>query len=380
MIIAGEASGDLHGARVVEAMRRKAPDLFIFGIGGQALAAAGARLLVDAATLSVVGITEVFSKLPNLLHGARCAKQALRQLRPDLLILIDFPDFNLHVAKAAKKAKIPVLYYISPQIWAWRTGRVRRIGSLVDHMAVILPFEEKFYQEHQVPVTFVGHPLLDASLRPPAEKPVDARHTVTVGLLPGSRDGEVARLLPVLLESAALLKERGKRIKFTLSQARTVDTGLFQSILNRQTDRSNLEIDTGPVDRIFEKCDLIVAASGTVTLEAAIAGVPLIIIYKVSPLSYLLGRLLIQVRHIGLVNLINDEPLITELVQEDASAANIAAAVDGLISDPAGLRAMREKLYEIRAKLGGPGASSRVADIALELVARGFQKGAARET
>ena len=381
MIIAGEASGDQHGARVVKAMRRQVPDLFIFGIGGKALEAAGVRILIDAATLSVVGITEVFARLPTLLRGARTAKQALRQIKPDLLILIDFPDFNLHVAAAAKKANIPVLYYISPQIWAWRTGRVRRIASLVDHMAVILPFEEKFYKAHRVPVTFVGHPLLDASLPAPVEKPVDDRHTLTVGLLPGSRDGEVARLLPVMLASVGQLRKRGRKIKFIVSQARTVAPALFKGILDRQIDRGNLEIDTGPVDRIFETCDLIVAASGTVTLEAAIAGVPLIIIYKVSPLSYLLGRMLIQVRHIGLVNLIHDEPLVTELVQGDASAAHIAAAVNDLISDPAGLRTMREKLYQIRGKLGGPGASSRVADIALDLIAKGVSKqGSARET
>jgi lipid-A-disaccharide synthase len=372
MIIAGEASGDLHGARVVEAMRRKVPDLFFFGIGGKALKAAGVRILVEAATLSVVGITEVFAKLPNLLRGMRCAKRALKQLKPDLLILIDFPDFNLHVAAAAKKAKIPVLYYISPQIWAWRTGRVKKIGSLVDHMAVILPFEEKFYKDHQVPVSFVGHPLLDAPLPPlEPEKPFIAGQPLTVGLLPGSRDREVAGLLPVMLASAALIDKPGQKVRFVVSRASTVEAAFFQEILDRRLKRVDLEVFTGPVDALFKKCDLVVAASGTVTLEAAIAGVPEIIIYKVSPLSYLLGRMLIQVRHMGLVNLINDEPLVTELVQDDASAVNIAAAVDELISNPAGLKKMRERLYEIREKLGGSGASGRVADIALELIERG---------
>ncbi len=372
MIIAGEASGDLHGARVVEAMRQRAPDLLFFGIGGKALEAAGVRILVEAATLSVVGITEVFAKLPNLLRGMRCAKRALKQLKPDLLILIDFPDFNLHVAAAAKKAKIPILYYISPQIWAWRMGRVKKIGSLVDHMAVILPFEEKFYKDHQVPVSFVGHPLLDAPLPPlEPEKPLPEGQPLTVGLLPGSRDREVAGLLPVMLESAALIKKQGQKVRFVVSRARTVESAFFQEILDRQPKRVDLEVFPGPVDALFKKCDLIVAASGTVTLEAAIAGVPEIIIYKVSPLSYLLGRMLIKVRHIGLVNLINDEPLVTELVQDEASAVNIAAAVDELISNPARLKKMQERLYEIREKLGGAGASGRVAGIALELIERG---------
>ncbi|MCP3951145.1 MAG: lipid-A-disaccharide synthase [Desulfobacterales bacterium] len=359
----------MHGARVVEALRRKVPGLFIFGIGGKALEAAGVRILVEAATLSVVGITEVFAKLPGLLRGMRCAKRALKQLKPDLLILIDFPDFNLHVAAAAKKAKIPILYYISPQIWAWRTGRVKKIGSLVDHVAVILPFEEKFYREHHIPVTFVGHPLLDAPLLPLRPRgPVDKERELTIGLLPGSRDREVATLLPIMLDAANLIESRGRRIRFVVSHASTVETSLFQTILDQQPAMATVAIQAGPVDQLFEKCDLIVAASGTVTLEAAIAGVPMIIIYRVSSLSYRLGRLLIQVPYIGLVNLINDEPVVTELVQDEVSATNIADTVDSLIADPARLQSMREKLYATREKLGGTGASGRVADIALDLM------------
>jgi len=374
MIIAGEASGDLHGARLVEALRQKRPDLFLFGIGGKALKAAGVRILVDAASLSVVGITEVISKLPSLFRGMRRAKQALKELKPDLLILIDFPDFNLIVAAAAKKAHIPVLYYISPQIWAWRTGRVKKIGALVDHVAVILPFEEIFYKKHHVPVTFVGHPLLDAPLLPLKPAGLPGGHgDFTVGLLPGSRDREVSSLLPVMLAAAAMLAARGRRVRFVISHARTVETSFFQTIIDQQSPKVRIEIEAGPVAHLFKKCDLIVAASGTVTLEAAIAGVPMIIVYKVSPLSYRLGRILIKVAHIGLVNLINDKPIVTELVQDDASPRNIADAVDDLISDPAKLKRVGARLLGIRAKLGGPGASGRVADIALDLVKRGSE-------
>ena len=369
MIIAGEASGDLHGAKVAAALRHKRPDVCLFGIGGDALQAAGMRILADAASLAVVGITEIIAKLPSLLKGLRKAKQALRELRPDLLILIDFPDFNLMVAKAAKRARIPVLYYISPQIWAWRTGRVKKIASLVNHMAVILPFEEKFYKDHKVPVTFVGHPLLDAPLPSfPLSRPADDPSPLTIGLLPGSRDREVSRLLPVMLAAAILIENQGRKVRFILSHARTVQKHLIQDILQRQTRPVSLEIHKGPVDRIFKVCDLIVAASGTVTLEAAIAGVPMIIIYKISSLSYWLGSPFIRVSHIGLINLINDESLVTELIQADATAANIAAAVGELVCDPAGLQAMREQLFHIRTKLGGPGASARVADLALSLV------------
>ncbi len=372
MIIAGEASGDLHGARLVKAMLRKTPDLFLFGIGGRALQAAGVRILVDADTLAVVGITEVLAKLPGLLRGMRCARQALKRLQPDLLILIDFPDFNLHVAATARQEGIPVLYYISPQIWAWRTGRVKKIGRLVDHVAVILPFEEPFYRAQQIPVTFVGHPLLDAPLLPEKQAaPVDSAREFRIGLLPGSRDREISHLLPVMLAAAVELENRGRRVRFVLSQAPTVEPPFFEAIVTAQNPRPRFEIQTGPVAPIFEACDLLVAASGTVTLEAAIAGIPMVIVYKVSELSYQVGRRLVRVRNFGLVNLIDDEPFVTELLQDEASAVNIADAVDRLILDPEALPAMRARLYSIRGKLGGPGASGRVAAIALALIENG---------
>lgn len=369
MIIAGEASGDLHGARLAKALRQKDADLFLFGIGGESLKDAGVRILVDSASLAVVGITEVVFKLTNLRQGMRTAKEALHQLKPDLLILIDFPDFNLHVAAAAKKEKIPILYYISPQIWAWRTSRVRKIGALVNHVAVILPFEEHFYREHHVPVTFVGHPLLDAAPPPaPISPSTNHQDVITIGLLPGSRDREVESLLPVMLKAAVELSRRDRPVRFVISRASTVAAPTYREFIDRYAPQAPCELQTGPVSNIFTASDLVVAASGTVTLEAAIAGVPMVIIYKVSALSYLLARLLVKVNHIGLVNLISDEPVVTELVQDDANADNIAAEVDKLISNPADLERMRGKLRGIREKLGGPGASDRVAEIALELI------------
>lgn len=371
MIIAGEASGDLHGARLAKALRQKNADLFLFGIGGESLKAAGVRILVDAASLAVVGITEVVFKLANLRQGMRTAKDALHHPKPDLLILIDFPDFNLHVAAAAKKENIPILYYISPQIWAWRTSRVRKIGALVDHVAVILPFEEQFYRAHHVPVTFVGHPLLDAALPPaPASRSLDPPEVVRIGLLPGSRDREVESMLPVMLKAAEDLARSDRPVRFVISKAPTVADAAYQEIIARQNPQAPFDFHPGPVSEIFAECDLVVAASGTVTLEAAIAGVPMVIIYKVSALSYLLARLLVKVNYIGLVNLISDEPVVTELVQGDATAANIAAEVDRLITHPAELERMRAKLRGIRKKLGGSGASGRVADIALQLISK----------
>jgi len=204
MIIAGEASGDLHGSNLVRALRKKKNPLFFCGIGGTAMKNAGVKILVDASEISVVGGTEILSKVPSILKGLSVAKNLLKYLRPDLLVLIDFPDFNIHIGGAAKKLGIPVLYYISPQIWAWRSGRVKKIKERVDHMAVILPFEENFYREHDVPVTYVGHPLLDTPLSAMDKKPADTETEIVVGLLPGSRDAEVKRHLPVLMEAFVL--------------------------------------------------------------------------------------------------------------------------------------------------------------------------------
>ena len=371
-IIAGEASGDQHGAKLVKAMQKKYPALFFCGIGGTALKQSGVRILMDASELTVVGITEVFSKIPGILKGINKVKKLLRSLKPDLLILIDFPDFNLLIAGAAKKLGIPVLYYVSPQIWAWRQGRVKRIRRLVDHMAVILPFEEHFYREHDVPVTFVGHPLLDAHL-PSTEKQLTnpVRGKPFIGLLPGSRDKEIARHLPVMLDAAEILNKRLGLAKFLMSHARSVEKKQIESIIRERCRQTEVEIVSGGVESLFKRCDVIVASSGTVTLEAAIHGCPMVIIYKVSRISYWLGRALVQVPYIGLVNLVADKQVVPELIQDDASADNIVSAVENMINDREGLTLLKEQLLSLRNKLGGAGASEKVAGIALGMLERG---------
>ncbi len=367
MIIAGEASGDSHGAKVVRAMKKKAPDLEFVGIGGKALRAEGVRIAVDSETLSVVGITEVFFKLPQVLHGIKTAGRLLRELRPKLLVLIDFPDFNLLVAAMAKRLKIPVLYYISPQVWAWRTGRVKKIRRLVDRMAVILPFEEAFYRKHGVPVAFVGHPLLDTS-SPPPRAPESAEKAPVLGLLPGSRDREVLQLLPIMLKAARLLKEKHPDLEIAVSLASSLDREFVQGIIEANRDGLDVEVVGGGANRTFERSTVLVAASGTVTLEAALAGVPMAIIYKVSPFSYRVGKALVRVKYVSLVNLIAGRELLPELLQEKATASNIFSVLGKMLDDRKKLAVLRRQLLNMRRAFGGPGASERVAKIALEMM------------
>lgn len=369
MIIAGEASGDRHGAKLVRAMRSGDDDLFFCGIGGPAMQAAGVRIVADAARLAVVGITEVLAKASFLLDGIRRAKSTLSLLQPDLLILIDFPDFNLHVAASAKKIGIPVLYYICPQVWAWRPKRVEKIKKRVDHLAVILPFEEDFFRRHHIPVTFVGHPLLDREDGPGKTESAavgDGRRSI--GLLPGSRDKEINRLLPVMLKAAVDLCRRDDRLQFQVSVAPSTDPSIVRRLVDLHADGMPVEIVEGAVETIFRRSTLVVAASGTVTLEAALCGTPTVIVYKVSPLTFWMAKVLARVEFIGLVNLIAGRQVVPELVQGRASANNISKSVWQLLSDDAQRMAIEQELLKVRETLGGPGASERAAKIALRMI------------
>ncbi|MCD6584301.1 MAG: lipid-A-disaccharide synthase [Desulfobacteraceae bacterium] len=368
IIIAGETSGDAHGAHLVCAMKKKDPSLSFYGIGSHALRAAGVNILMDAKELSVVGITEVFVKLPKVLDAISIIKNNLQKLSPELIILIDFPDFNLHIASIAKKQGIPVLYYVSPQIWAWRSGRIRKIKRLVDHMAVILPFEKEYYTRHHIPATFVGNPLLDSYS--PIEKKSDneAVSPPVVGLLPGSRVSEIKRNLPYMLASATILQHRFKNIKFLLSVAPSVSKEWIASFVDPYKNTCRIEIVAGDIVEIFAQSTLIIAVSGTVTLETAMYGIPMVIIYRISPVSYMLGRALVNVDHIGLVNIIAKERVVPELIQGEASPGKIAETVGNMLNNPLELSRMKEKLNLVKAMMGEAGASEKTADIGLSLL------------
>ncbi|MEW6333067.1 MAG: lipid-A-disaccharide synthase [Thermodesulfobacteriota bacterium] len=371
LIVAGEASGDLHGGNLVRALHELDPALQFYGVGGARMKAAGVRLIADAADMAVVGLTEVVFKLGLLLKVMHRLKASLKTEPPDLVILIDYPDFNLSIARAARKQGIRVLYYISPQVWAWRKGRIAAIRSSVDRMAVILPFEKEFYREAGMDVTFVGHPLLDEVKKKYRRREALRRfglkdEALTVALLPGSRRSEVARLLPEMLQACRILEDRLSPLQFILPMAGTLDPGLVQDILRQ------FPVQVSVVrDEIYDAVavsDVAIVASGTATLETALLEIPMVVVYKVSAPSYAIGRRVIHVEHISLANLIAGRQVVPELIQDEAHSERIADEVRQLLVRAEKRRAMKAALAEIRGKLGAPGASQRTAQIAWEML------------
>ena len=370
MIVAGEASGDIYGADLVNETLKLDPGMEFFGIGGVRMREAGVETLVDSGDIAVVGLVEVIKHFDVISSAFRKLKGIILNTPPDLLILIDYPGFNLRLAKVAKKAGIKVLYYISPQIWAWRQGRVKKIAGLVDHMAVILPFEAPFYEEAGVPVTFVGHPMLDLvdvvhdRSSAAASFSLDPKRKI-VGLFPGSRRNEIERLLPVIIAAAVKLKERFSDIQFILPLASTLRNDDIVPLLAA----AGLEVTTTR-DRIHDMiraCDAVISVSGTVTLEIALVGTPMVIIYKLSPLTYQLAKRLVKVPNIGLCNIVAGETVVRELIQGQANPGEIAAEIGKLLTDKNYHNAIANKLGEVRAKLGGGGASVNVAHLAISL-------------
>lgn len=371
MLVAGEVSGDLHGAHLVEAIQKIDPDIEFFGVGGEGLEKRKMRLLHHVRSLSVVGISEAFRKLRVALKTLRELKGAMEQERPDLVILIDYPEFNLRLARIARQKGIPVVYYISPQIWAWRPGRVRSIAKRVRKMVVLFPFEVPLYQAAGVDVEWVGHPLLDI-VRPSLQREtaieqfgIDPEQK-TVALLPGSRSEEVIRLLPPMLTSAALLQGAIPKLQFILPLAPGIsETDLYPILKDLPVP---IKIVNGFNYDVMAISDLIITASGTATLEAAILGKPMVIVYKVSSLTYWVARAMIRVKHIGLVNLVAGKEIARELLQEEVNPERIAEEALRLLRNPVLYGKTVESLAEVHQSLGEPGAASRAARIVLSLL------------
>jgi lipid-A-disaccharide synthase len=371
LIISGEASGDLHGANLVRELRRENPFLAFFGVGSKRMREAGVQMLADASEISVVGATEVLTHIGAIYRVYSRLKRFLKEDRPDLLVLIDFPDFNIMLGKAAKKFGIPVLYYISPQVWAWRKGRVKKIAEIVKAIVVVFPFEVELYKTAGVDVRFVGHPLTDV-VKSEYTK-VEARKHLgldparrTIALLPGSRKKEIMHLLPDMLEAARKLETMFEDLQFVLPVAPTLDMGFIR----QHVDRSGVLVDIvdGEVYDALRASDAAIVTSGTATLETGLMGVPMAIVYRISGLSYFIGRLVVNVDHVGLVNIIAGKRLVPELIQQDATPQNMADAVSKMLHDPVYYKTITDGLAAIRVQLGDAGASARAAAVVLELL------------
>ncbi len=370
MIVAGEASGDMHGADLVREILALDPACEFFGIAGQWMRAAGVRALYRAEDVAGLGLTELTSTIQRTIGAMRALRTALRQEKPDLLILIDFAEFNMMLAGVGKSAAVPVLYYITPQVWAWRRGRVGKLVRRADRLAVVLPFEAELFARAGDRAAFVGHPLLDKVKISQGRDETLARHHLPAGarllaLLPGSRRREIRYLLPPMVTAARILS-RERNLVPCLALAHTLDP----AELSRQTgiDLGGIHVIQNDTYSIVGASDLALVASGTATLETAMLGCPMVIAYKMSAATYLVAKLLITgVRHIGMPNILAGSEIVPELIQWQVSGAKLAAAAGRLLEEPLRSRTI-EALGRIRSQLGAPGAASRVAAMALAMI------------
>jgi len=377
MIIAGEASGDLHGAKLIRAMLAVRPELTFCGMGGKELIEAGVNVLFDSKKIAVVGLAEVLSHLPDIFAARNILRSALKEEHPDLLIIIDFPDFNLMIAKFAKKLGIPVFYYISPQVWAWRPSRVKTIAQRVNRVGVILPFEEEFFRSRGLAADYVGHPLLDSVKRTKSRVEFCEEHTIDpenlcIGLLPGSRKKEIASLLPILLKSAQRVQKKKKqKMVFLLPLASTIsEAEIRENGLDEFGAGLNVRIIKEDRYDMMAACDAAVVVSGTVTLELALLDTPMVVIYKVSPGTYRIGKLLINkdLVYFSLVNLIGEKEIVPELLQDDVNPERIETELLSILFDQQRRNVMMQGLEDVRNRMGKAGASEKAAELALSLL------------
>ncbi len=367
LIVAGEASADLHGAKVMAALKAHRPDAQVFGIGGSAMRAEGLDAIAHAEQISVAGLTEVLFALPRVLGIMRRLLKAASERRPSVAILIDLPDFNMRVAKRLKKLGVPVVYYISPQIWAWRQGRIKQIKELVSQMLVVLPFEQSFYTERGVRARFVGHPLVeelpaqanrgdsrDALGLPSSQGPV-------VAVLPGSRMQEVNRHLPTMLQALQLLKRRFPDLVAVLPIASTIPRALIDKMVEKVT--VPITLVEGRSTEALVASDAAIVCSGTATLQTALLSRPMVVVYRVSWLTYHILKRLIKVAHISLVNLIAGHTVVPELVQHEFTAARVEKELSTLLADSVTRVRLNQDFANVRKQLGGVGTAQRVAEV-----------------
>ncbi len=371
MIIAGEASGDLQAAHLVKSLKSMHPNIELFGIGGKRMKEAGVEVIYDIVELAVVGFIEVIKHLSTFRGIFKKLLILLDKRKPNAVILIDYPGFNLRFAKAVKEKNIPVIYYISPQIWAWGKERIEEIKKYVDKMIVIFGFEEELYKKADVKVAFVGHPFLDL-VRPGWKKEETLKHlhlnhhSRKIALLPGSRAKEVERHLPAMLKSCEIIKEKLPDTEFILSRRKELGRSIYNKAIASSTIKPH-SLENRPYE-IMDIADLIIISSGSATLEAAIMQKPMVIIYKTSLITWLLARNLIKIPDIGLVNVVAGKRIVPELVQFQVKPQNIASESLGILEDKKREVAIKESLRKIKQSLGIQGAADRAAHAILKFL------------
>ena len=357
-IIAGEPSGDLHGSNLARYLKELSPNIELLGMGGEKMRAAAVRLLHNITPLAVVGFTEVVKNLARFRRIFNALTRELDKQRPDAVVLIDYPGFNLRFAKEVKKKNIPLLYYISPQVWAWGKGRIRIIKKLVDKMIVLFKFEEELYKKAEVPVVFVGHPLLDSEIALKDNR----SDTLTIALLPGSRKAEVQKILPIMLKTGKIISSHLKNVRFLISKSPNVKEKRFRQTIKK----FSLPITLAENNRCLQEADLILVCSGTATLETALYQKPMLIIYKTSFLTALLAKFLVKIPYIGLINIVAGKKIVPEFIQYKAKPQRIAKEALELIRNRQKIEETKGELRKAILNLGTAGASKRAAEVVLD--------------
>lgn len=369
LLIAGESSGDLHGSAVMRCMKARMPEIEFMGIGGSLMINEGLDAVRHVQEMNFMGLAEVIRHLPFIRRTMKKVESLLDSWRPDLVILIDYPGFNLKFAPLVKKRGIPVMYYISPQLWAWHKSRVKLVRRYVDRMVVLFDFERDFYNCYSIDADFVGHPLLDVA-RPSMDrenfrKSLGVNDPIPlIGLFPGSRAQEIERILPAMAGSVSLLEEKIGPVTAMLGCAPDINDNIYTAYLKQ----SDIILMRGKAYDIMAHSDALAVASGTATLEAGILGTPMVIIYRTSLVTYLIGKAVVKIPNIGLINIVAGSRIVPELWQYDVTARNIASHLERQIKDDQMRAEIKRALANAKMKLGTPGASDRAASIALEMI------------
>ncbi len=376
MVSCGEASGDLYAAALAAELRRVDPGSRVVGLGGERFRGAGAQLLADYRGLTVTGLTEALAVLPRSYAAYRHLVRSAREDPPDVFVAIDFPDFNFRLAAAMRRLGVPVVYYVCPQVWAWRRSRLRTLEKLIDRALVIFPFEEAIYRERAIPVTFVGHPLLDLARATASRADFLARLGLdpsrpTVALLPGSRPNEVRSLASVIAGALPLIAARVPGVQFVLARAPQLAHELFEPLLTMRVPPAVVESDA---DNVIAASDLVLTCSGTATVQAAIHERPMVIMYRLSPLTYRLGKRFVRVDTYGMANLVAGQRVVPELIQNDLSADRLASEAIRFLIDPAVHARTVAAMREVRHRLGDAGATARAARLIADTATRGAHR------